>query len=147
MPSLETIERRRIAARAKAKRRYHSNPIRRALEIQRAKAWYENHRTDALARMREWQRLNPGRVRATKLNVRARRAAQTSSWTMTADDYAALIIRDVMCYLCGLPNITAQNSIDHVIPLAKNGPHVFENLRVVHNLCNLRKAAKLVPPL
>jgi len=34
--------------------------------------------------------------------------------------------------------------VDHIVPLSKNGLHVFENLRVIPAIDNLRKGASLV---
>ena len=37
--------------------------------------------------------------------------------------------------------------IDHGIPLARGGPHTYENLRPAHKRCNQRKHAKLMSEL
>jgi hypothetical protein len=34
-------------------------------------------------------------------------------------------------------------TMDHVIPLSKGGPHIEENIRPAHAVCNLRKGARL----
>lgn len=34
-------------------------------------------------------------------------------------------------------------SIDHIIPISKGGLHTFENTRMVHLVCNIRKGARL----
>lgn len=59
-------------------------------------------------------------------------------------EMAALLVRDKRCYLCGAPNAPATNSLDHVTPLSKGGRHSFENFRIVHLECNLRKRDRLV---
>jgi 5-methylcytosine-specific restriction endonuclease McrA len=56
----------------------------------------------------------------------------------------ALIARDTHCYLCGKRNRPETYSIDHVTPLSKGGAHSFENFRLVHLNCNVRKQAKLI---
>ncbi len=33
---------------------------------------------------------------------------------------------------------------DHVIPLARGGSHTFENIRISHGACNMRKGVKLL---
>ncbi len=47
-----------------------------------------------------------------------------------------------ICGICGLL-IEDKFHIDHKTPLAKGGPHVVENLQLVHPLCNLKKKDKL----
>jgi 5-methylcytosine-specific restriction endonuclease McrA len=37
--------------------------------------------------------------------------------------------------------------VDHVIPLAKNGPDTLENKRAAHRSCNSSKRARLVAPI
>lgn len=32
--------------------------------------------------------------------------------------------------------------VDHIVPLAKNGQHIYSNLQVIPAICNLRKGAK-----
>ena len=51
-----------------------------------------------------------------------------------------------MCQLCNLPIDTqaihphpASPSIDHIIPLARGGPHSMHNVQAAHFLCNARK--------
>jgi 5-methylcytosine-specific restriction endonuclease McrA len=33
-------------------------------------------------------------------------------------------------------------TIDHIVPIAKGGKHVRENLQLAHKLCNQRKGAR-----
>ena len=73
-----------------------------------------------------------------------------------------LYIRDKgRCYICGgqtdwndykLINKTKIGqgnypSIDHVIPLTKQGTHTWDNVRLAHTKCNQRKGNKAPPPL
>ena len=48
-----------------------------------------------------------------------------------------------ICAICGLPvdmdsnpNSNEYGSIDHIIPLAKGGKHVWENVQLAHRMCN-----------
>ena len=51
----------------------------------------------------------------------------------------------MICHLDGLPILTRKDcQIDHVIPLARGGPHTYENLRPAHAECNRRKNDKLM---
>ena len=47
---------------------------------------------------------------------------------------------------CGLPlGDVAGNHVDHLIPIARNGPDDDWNLQLMHPECNMRKADSLVP--
>lgn len=62
-----------------------------------------------------------------------------------------------VCYICGLPclwddyktendTIIAGNwypSIDHVVPLSRNGKHAWCNVRLAHRICNSAKSDKI----
>lgn len=58
------------------------------------------------------------------------------------------------CYLCTQPIFAHfksphpySYSVDHIWPLAKNGPDVPANRAPAHRICNLRKGDTLPPPL
>jgi 5-methylcytosine-specific restriction endonuclease McrA len=56
-------------------------------------------------------------------------------------DRRVIIERDnSTCYICGKRVEKKVLQIDHVLPLAKGGPHTYENLRVACALCNCRKS-------
>lgn len=48
------------------------------------------------------------------------------------------------CYLCELPIAFGNDSIDHILPIAKGGTNVRENLAVACRVCNSRKKDKLL---
>lgn len=59
--------------------------------------------------------------------------------------YAAIRRRDRdICYICEQPVTKNELAFDHVIPLCKGGPHAAINLRVTHQVCNLRKGRRVV---
>ncbi len=61
-------------------------------------------------------------------------------------DYKRILERDGMfCYICE-KGITPEQKIhfDHVIPLARGGPHSENNIKVAHQICNLRKHDNLI---
>jgi 5-methylcytosine-specific restriction endonuclease McrA len=37
--------------------------------------------------------------------------------------------------------------VDHIVPIAKGGPHTFENTQAAHATCNSTKRARLVAPI
>lgn len=63
-----------------------------------------------------------------------------------------------VCWICGyeienltpsvydLHNNSLAANVDHFIPVAKNGNNKFENLRLSHRCCNVRRAHQDVTP-
>jgi 5-methylcytosine-specific restriction endonuclease McrA len=92
---------------------------------------------------RRWREANPEKFALkNRENSRRRQTGKTASRVA----YAAVLQRDGMvCHICGgdIPSL-ADLHFDHVIPLAKGGPHSAENIRPAHALCNLRKSDKLI---
>jgi 5-methylcytosine-specific restriction endonuclease McrA len=119
---------------------------------------YKSRRPDVLDVIRTRQRTRY----ATSAD--ARRIARQSAHrrrTRLADafveevDFAAVFVRDGgRCRLCGEP-IDAESgsrhprsaSYDHIVPLARGGLHVMDNLQLTHLRCNLSKGRKLMTEL
>jgi hypothetical protein len=61
-------------------------------------------------------------------------------------DYALILAEFGMtCHLCGGEIASRVDlNMDHVIPLARGGPHTYANIRPSHRWCNQRKHAKLM---
>lgn len=63
-------------------------------------------------------------------------------------DYRELIIaflcqRDKgLCGLCGGVIVPGDESIDHIIPRAQDGPNTPDNVRLAHKICNMRRPGK-----
>jgi len=109
----------------------------RQREYQRAfkAAEYRRDPEYALARARAWRAVNPDRVKFSDAKKRrVRRAA--SSVPFTIDQLAAKFAYwGNRCWMCGGP----PESVDHVKPLSKGGPHMLANLRPCCLSCNSRK--------
>lgn len=100
---------------------------------------------------------HPEMVRNTTKNHREANRARYTSYTMnynarkldaTAEDVDYRIIQvqsDGVCYICE-KQILPHHGIefDHVIPLSRQGPHSYENIKMVHQCCNSRKHNKLI---
>jgi 5-methylcytosine-specific restriction endonuclease McrA len=98
---------------------------------------------------RIWRKANKGLVRQWSNDYRRRRRAQKLRTSVGKVDYRVILERDGMwCYLCrtDIPS-TANLHMDHVVPLARGGGHVTENIRPAHARCNLRKTDKLLSEL
>lgn len=90
-------------------------------------------------REREWRKDNPGWALRNRENQRRRQANGESV------SYAAILAEwGMVCHICtGEIESVEDLHMDHVIPLAKGGLHVADNIRPSHALCNLRKGAKI----
>jgi hypothetical protein len=60
-------------------------------------------------------------------------------------DYYQIFQEEKMCYICKKEIFDNQFiAFDHVHPLAKNGTHTKENIKITHFICNARKSAILL---
>ena len=114
------------------------------------KTKYKNHRSteDGVAldqaRNREWKKKNPAKVR--DLNERRRhlkRAATLVSPQECADKIEELR-RECFCRWCCIRLTPSNRSIDHIIPLARGGAHIPDNLAAACRTCNSSKNDKFL---
>lgn len=80
-----------------------------------------------------------------------RRQARKRGVAVSKVSYKAVIERDgYHCYICNQPidptikEGPAKLHFDHIIPLAKHGGHITENITPTHACCNMRKNARLI---
>ncbi|MBW0088238.1 HNH endonuclease [Pseudonocardia sp. KRD-184] len=148
--------------RSYAKHRDRRKPVRhehylanRSAYIARATAAYHADRNVVKRRAREWAEDNPERRRQIRLESQARRYAidperKREVWRRrhaaikrgcsvypftSAQLEAKVAYWGARCWMCSAP----YDAIDHVKPLAKQGPHMLANLRPVCTPCNTRK--------
>jgi 5-methylcytosine-specific restriction endonuclease McrA len=77
---------------------------------------------------------------------KVRRARKCGAPQVVPIDRMAIYRRDLgRCHLCRRRVKPDRFHVDHLIPLARGGSHVPENVAIAHPLCNMRKSAKLVP--
>lgn len=65
-------------------------------------------------------------------------------------DLPYIIERDgSQCYLCPHPYVLARADItfDHVVPISREGSHIYKNVRVACRPCNSRKNTYLLSEL
>lgn len=92
----------------------------------------------------QWESQNRNRVRAHKRKSEAKRRAKKRS--LPAEDVCPqeIFVRDKgVCGLCGTPVDPSDWHLDHIVPLALNGPHTSDNVQVTHPSCNLSKGSRL----
>jgi 5-methylcytosine-specific restriction endonuclease McrA len=44
-----------------------------------------------------------------------------------------------LCGICHQPVSIDTFTIDHIVPVSRGGPHLFENLQPAHLACNVKK--------
>ena len=102
------------------------------------RAYTEAHRERITEQKNAWMRRHP-KKRAEK---EARRRARKKNNGVERIDVTAVYERDGgRCHICGESVPFEAMSLDHVIPFARGGGHLFDNVRVSHLLCNIRKGA------
>lgn len=104
--------------------------------------WARTNAERLHALQKAWKRANNNRVREQSHRRRARMRANGYEVV----NFAAILAREGMvCHICGAP-IGSRSDLhfDHVIPLAKGGPHIASNIRPSHSLCNRRKGARIL---
>lgn len=107
--------------------------------------WREKHPKRAAESHQRWIDANPERANLIRRNASGRRRARKKAQAVGVVDYTAILERvGMFCHICktDIPSMKDLH-FDHVIPLAKGGPHSEENILPAHSTCNLRKGAKL----
>ncbi len=138
------------AACRQCEKQWHAEHYQRVREkhLARAKEWYEANREGVAATRAAWWRDNADRASEVRRECNARRRARLMGARVGPIDLDALPFND--CSLCGDP-IEADlrwphpmsKSVDHVIPLARGGAHVQDNLQWTHLRCNLSKGVRI----
>jgi 5-methylcytosine-specific restriction endonuclease McrA len=113
--------------------------------------WYEQRREY----YQEYVKVNRDRMRANERTWRQtfpekhaekeqrRRAHKMNAPRIEKIDRQAIIDRDKwICYLCGIICTPKNVTLDHVVPLARDGSHTADNLRVACRPCNSRKGVR-----
>lgn len=123
--------------RANKKRQYIKH---RSVKIANAAAYAQQHPDRVLHYKNKWDRAN----RVKRREIKHRRRAREYTTRVGKVDYAAIWERDHgICHICQAPVNPADLHYDHIVPLAKGGAHIAENIAVSHARCNLRKGAKI----
>lgn len=132
----------RAVSQAKSKR-WHAANRERAAEYRR-KQYVERQRETNTARMASYFKANPGK----QAEIQNRRRARKLDQFVAPVDPAAIRTRDGgMCGICGLTVAIEDQSLDHVVPIARGGTHEPANVQLAHRVCNSRKGAKLTSEL
>jgi len=112
------------------------------------RAYYAANRDALRESNRLWYAQNPLAARAIWAEKRVQRIALQNGSREGRIDFAGILREHGMvCHICGLdiPSLAVLH-FDHVIPLSKGGPHISENIRPAHAICNVRKGSTLNAP-
>lgn len=109
---------------------------------QRGEATIERDRE----RNRKYREAHPHRIRRALSKSNAKRRAQVTSTvgvvTLTKEQLA--VLQGGVCALCSKPfTLFDPFTLDHIIPLSKDGIHDDSNFQAVHKSCNSKKGNKL----
>jgi len=131
--------------RLKAQRkRYKAN---RKFHIKRAKQWKKDNPAKVKTQQKAWWANNKSKHRTYQ---RKRDAAKRGHGHIQYDDMVIFERDNWQCGICGkkvdnslpYPNPMSK-SLDHIIPLSKNGNDCPANVQLAHLTCNLQKSNNL----
>jgi 5-methylcytosine-specific restriction endonuclease McrA len=127
--------------RAKSRAGYQKN---KQSYLARAKVFAAMHPDRRAEYAKRYYSKNPERYRAY---AHARRAKQRGLKAGDRKEYAAWIkamrsARDAECFWCGRVVPRHEREIDHIVPIALDGPDVVENLCCSCRRCNRRKGKR-----
>lgn len=133
--------------RAKNAEKYRENRIQKYMEDrekfrEKSKKYYHANREAMLQSNKEWRAKNPEKVRAVKLNRRARLSAagQYRSGVLSAECIAE--VKNRQNGRCAACKAKAKLEMDHIMPLALGGGGDKTNFQGLCRSCNLSKHAK-----
>lgn len=110
-----------------------------AISAKRA-ADYAANRGAIQARIDAAHKADPDRYRSQRVATSQRRRARLAAVQQEPIDRDVVYQRDGgLCGICGGGVTRSDQSIDHIVPLSKGGPHTYANLRLAHVNCNKRR--------
>lgn len=117
------------------------NPARRA----KIREWQRANPERMAELHRRWKAANPEIVRESSRRHSGIRRARKRGLPYEVVDFAAVLAEHGMvCHICGDDIVSdADLEFDHVVPLARGGPHLSANIRPAHAGCNRKKGARL----
>lgn len=127
--------------KAKHRARHAAN---REREQRRQREYRERAAAQVAEQQRTWRRRNAQRHAAGRSARKARRRARRRVITTERIYRAKVWARDRgVCGICGEQADPSNWHLDHVIPIAQGGHHVYANVQVSHPSCNIAKGARV----
>lgn len=128
----------KVQARGRQYRQEHHNEL---LAYQRK--YRQEHSGKHLEQVLQWQRDNPEKVAARQRRRRARKLGAEGSFT-TEEWHELCDSFDWRCAACGVPHEIAPLTMDHIVPLSRDGTDWIENIQPLCRSCNSRKGTKTI---
>ena len=94
---------------------------------------------------KKYRQANQLRHNLATRNYRARKAGANDGWNSTVDWWEVLLAR--FEYRCAYCRRKVKMTMDHVIPLARGGKHIPDNIVPACESCNYRKRDRLIDEL
>jgi len=122
----------KVCAKAATRKWEKNNPNKANAKAHRN---YNKDRSGHSKKVREWQKSNPHKIRQYKRQRRAR--IRNVGGTITEVEWVTLIrYHDNKCLRCMQRFTDDELTLDHVIPLVKDGAHSIENSQPLCRSCN-----------
>jgi 5-methylcytosine-specific restriction endonuclease McrA len=104
--------------------------------------WARSNPAAHRAHVRKWRLANPEKMKIARRRDEGIRRARKRGVAYESIDPVVVLERDG--HRCGICNeeIVGDFHLDHVVPLAKGGPHLYSNVQAAHPSCNIKKGAK-----
>lgn len=112
----------------------------REFDRSRAAIWRKNNPELAASVTRAWRQKNKDKRLAAQNRRRARKKGGGGSY-LPSDIREIFFAQKGRCALCGV-KLSANQQIDHIVPLAKGGTSNRNNLQILCRPCNASKGAK-----
>lgn len=112
------------------------------LDLARKRAYGRAHRKEAVEAVKRYCSKPHGKANR-RLNGHRRRAREAEAFVEDVDIEHLLAMQDWVCHICEQHIAVGDESLDHVIPLAKGGKHAESNCLAAHRNCNSRKMTRL----
>jgi len=126
-------------------KKYYEKNLERIKE--KNKEWCKNNIDRKKKLVKMWQKNNPDRIRDY---CRKRRALRKGTFSENIDEKQVYEKYNWLCQICYKKikkNLKWPNpmsiSIDHIIPLAKGGNHILNNVQPAHLICNISKGDRI----
>lgn len=101
----------------------------------------KEHPETVAAQNKKWEIAHPGHSKIRTMN---RRAKRISAGGKVSDAIFDLLFAEQggRCVYCKIDLSTVTPHLDHIMPLALNGPNTDDNMQLLCGKCNRRKGAK-----
>jgi hypothetical protein len=114
--------------------------------------WFIDNAEKTRAQVKAWRLDNPERVKDSKSKSAHLRRTRIANAPFEDFPASEIWVRDGgICWLCDSqidPQLKWPHpqslTLEHKLPISKGGGHTRENCALAHNLCNMRKGAKVL---